>query len=130
MSKIDPGLLYLQHRVSALDQTGRDSELEELVESPMLELGIAEDAGPSVVTVLVQFKDLSALQEAGLRVRSVAGDVAVGEVDVTRLDAWRSSTMWCASRGRVHCSTSSTSHSPRCGGTSSTRGRPAYEGPA
>ena len=109
-----PRLAFLQDRVSALDETGRDSELEELVESPVLELGIAEDAGPSVVTVLVQFTDLSPLEEAGLRVRSVAGDVAVGEVDVTRLDRL-ASTLLCASRGRVHFSTSSTSRSPSAG---------------
>jgi subtilisin family serine protease len=87
MTKIDPGLLYLQDRISKLTAAKRRQALSELAESPVVEVALAEGADASDVTVLAQFTDLPPLEEAGLRVRSVAGDVAVGEIDVAKLDA-------------------------------------------
>jgi subtilisin family serine protease len=74
MTKLDPGLRFLIEQVQDFSSEFAD------------EVPFAVEAGAQEtpdVTVLVQFEgDLSSLEEAGFRTRSIAGDVATGEVDL------------------------------------------------
>ncbi|MGY1616850.1 S8 family serine peptidase [Geodermatophilus sp. SYSU D00691] len=78
MAKVDPGLKFLAQRGEELSPDLADE----------VAFAVEVDAGGApAVSVLVQFEDdLSALEEAGFRTRSVAGDVATGEVQLGRID--------------------------------------------
>jgi subtilisin family serine protease len=78
MSKIDPALRFL----TSVNKTQLRSIADDAIfaaEAPVNQ--------PSTASVLIQFSgDLADIEAAGFQVRSVAGDVATGEVDLARLD--------------------------------------------
>lgn len=79
MSSIDPRLKYLCER--------QGSELVELSGTERFALVTDGESDP-LVTVLLQFvSDLAPIEKAGFTTRSVAGDVATGEVAISNVDA-------------------------------------------
>ncbi|NUT48599.1 MAG: S8 family serine peptidase [Saccharothrix sp.] len=79
MGKIDSGLKFLAEQ--------RTTTLRKLTDEVMFAVE-AETGSKPVATVLVEFEgDLAAIEAAGFRTRSVAGDVATGEIDIDKVDA-------------------------------------------
>ena len=78
MSKIDPGLRFLSSSTKA--------QIRELaLESNFVAEAVPRQ--PSTATVLLQFAgDLAEIEALGFKTRSVAGDVAVGELELAKLD--------------------------------------------
>jgi subtilisin family serine protease len=78
MARIDPALRFLASR--------KPKALAELAAESVFEVVDAATAEPGV-NALVQFDgDLTALEAAGFRTEAVAGDVAAGTIDLSRLD--------------------------------------------
>jgi subtilisin family serine protease len=78
MEKVDPALRFLGEQTRAQLRTLADESEFELTAAPREE---------PKASILVEFDgDLSELESAGLEVRSVAGDVASGEIQLGRVD--------------------------------------------
>jgi hypothetical protein len=78
MGKIDSGLKFLAEQ--------RTTTLRKLADEVVFAVE-AETGAKPVATVLIEFDgDLAAIEEAGFRTRSVAGDVATGEIEIGKLD--------------------------------------------
>jgi subtilisin family serine protease len=79
MAKTDPGLRFLA------DQ--KKTTLRALADEVAFTFE-AEAGQPATATVLLQFQgDLSAIEAAGFKTRSFAGDVATGEIELAQLGA-------------------------------------------
>ncbi|HET8683542.1 MAG TPA: S8 family peptidase [Micromonosporaceae bacterium] len=79
MAKLDPGSKFVSARSPAT--------LARLSEQSVFNVAQPVDA-VATATVFVRFTgDVSAIERAGMRIHSVAGDVATGEVRVDQLDA-------------------------------------------
>jgi subtilisin family serine protease len=77
MTKLDPGLRFLADQKKTTLRTLSDEAAFTFE---------AESGQPATATVLLQFQgDLSAIEAAGFRTRSFAGDVATGEIELNRL---------------------------------------------
>lgn len=78
-SKLDPGLRMIS-MTAATDMAELDTESA---------FGLAtSDAAPPEVSLFVQFTgDISAIEQAGFKTRTVAGDVACGDIAVSQLAA-------------------------------------------
>jgi subtilisin family serine protease len=83
MSKLDPALRFLS---SAEQQREEEAHFGELAEQSVFALTTEEVPEPTIAT-LIQFEgEVEALEEAGVRLRSVVGDVAVGEVALSAVE--------------------------------------------
>jgi subtilisin family serine protease len=77
MGKLDPGLKFLAQQ--------SETDLQEFADEAIFALEAEPESEP-MATVLIQFDgDLAAIEQAGFRTRTVAGDVATGEVAIRRL---------------------------------------------
>ena len=77
MAKLDPGLKFLVDQKKTMLRTLADEAAFTFE---------AETGQPATFSVLLQFEgDLSAIEEAGFKTRSFAGDVATGEVELPQL---------------------------------------------
>jgi subtilisin family serine protease len=77
MGKLDPGLKFLAQQ--------RESDLQSVADEAIFALEVDTESEPTA-NVLIQFEgDLTAIEQAGFRARTVAGDVATGDIEIRRL---------------------------------------------